>query len=81
MAINFRILKRKDDDINKMLKRFKKYHNEFGISDDVKERQEYKKPTTVKRRLKQEAVRKQKWEQEKIDIENGQFKNSRGKKH
>lgn len=52
-------------DINRALKKFKSVTLESGHLDELKERKEYKKPTTVKRKMKQDAIRAQRWELEK----------------
>lgn len=45
--------------INKALKVFKTKVKVVGILEEVKDRKEYKKPTTVKRKKMQDAKRKQ----------------------
>ena len=52
-------------DINKALKRFKSATMDSGHLEELKERKQYKKPTTVKRKMLKDAVRKQKWADEK----------------
>lgn len=52
-------------DINRALKKFKSVTLESGHLDELKERKEYKKPTTVKRKMMKDAVRAQRWELEK----------------
>ena len=52
-------------DINKALKRFKSATITSGHLDELKERKEYKKPTTVKRKMLKDAIRQQKWADEK----------------
>lgn len=52
-------------DINRALKKFKSVTLESGHLEELRERKEYKKPTTVKRKMKQDAIRAQRWELEK----------------
>lgn len=52
-------------DINKALKRFKSATIDSGHLEELKERKQYKKPTTVKRKMLKDAIRKQKWDLEK----------------
>ena len=56
----FSVKSRKKDDIQQMLKKWKNKSLEFGITDEVKKRMEYLKPSAIKRRAKQVAVRNQK---------------------
>jgi len=56
----FSVKSRKKDDIQQMLKKWKNKSLEFGITDEVKKRMEYLKPSQIKRRVKQVAVRNQK---------------------
>jgi len=56
----FSVKSRKKDDIQQMLKKWKNKSLEFGITDEVKKRMEYLKPSAIKRRVKQVAVRNQK---------------------
>lgn len=61
-------------DINRALKKFKRGVSESGHLQELRERQTYTKPKTVRRKQKQQAVR----EQQKITIlekiENGNTK-------
>ena len=52
-------------DINRALKRFKSATLDSGHLEELRERKEYKKPTTVKRKMMKDEVRKQKWDLEK----------------
>jgi small subunit ribosomal protein S21 len=52
-------------DINKALKRFKSVTMDSGHLDELKERKQYTKPTTKKRKMMKDAVRNQKWLLEK----------------
>jgi len=57
MATNFRVKKRKGEPIQKLLKRFKRYYQEFGIREEVFDRRYYTKPTTKRRKQKLDAIR------------------------
>lgn len=48
-------------DINKALKEFKRKVINSGHIQLLKDRKEYKKPTTIKREQKQKAIRKEKY--------------------
>jgi small subunit ribosomal protein S21 len=61
-------------DINKALKIFKRRTIESGHLMELRERRYYKKPTTVKRREKQVAVRKNQKEVILAKIEDGNTK-------
>ena len=52
-------------DINRALKKFKSATIESGHLEELKERKQYTKPTTKKRKMMKDAVRKQKWDLEK----------------
>ena len=52
-------------DINKALKRFKSATLDSGHLEELRERKQYTKPTTKKRKMMKDAVRAQKWELEK----------------
>jgi small subunit ribosomal protein S21 len=53
------IVKVRNGDLNRALKIFKKKVNEFGILQEVKNRQEFIKPSAIKREKKKQAIRKQ----------------------
>jgi len=48
------------DSIDKMLKKYKRKSIQYGLLKAVKERQEYEKPSSVKRKKKAKAVYRQK---------------------
>jgi small subunit ribosomal protein S21 len=48
-------------DINKSLKEFKRKVINSGHIQELRDRKEYKKPTTVRREEKQKAIRKEKY--------------------
>ena len=56
-------------DINRALKKFKRACFDSGHLQELRERQTYTKPKTVRRTKKLEAIRRQEWEtlKEKID--------------
>ena len=54
-------------DINKALKKFKRGVIESGHILELKERQQFTKPTTERRKKKQEAIRNAKFERMKED--------------
>jgi small subunit ribosomal protein S21 len=54
-------------DINKALKIFKRAVLKAGYLNELRERKEYKKPTTVKREEKLKAIRKNKFNQQNAD--------------
>ena len=54
-------------DINKALKKFKRGVIESGHIAELKQRQQFTKPTTERRKKKQEAIRKEKFERMKED--------------
>lgn len=58
-------------DINRALKKFKSVTLESGHLQELRERKEYKKPTTVKRKMMKDAIRTQKWADEKYKNEMG----------
>ena len=66
--------------INRALKRFKRAVMDSGHLFELRERQEYTKPTTIRRKQKQKAIRNQKIEwmkQNDIEIPNKRKKKKR----
>ena len=55
-------IKVRNGDINRALKKFKRSVIESGHIFELKERQQYTKPTTKRRKQKQEAIRKQQFD-------------------
>ena len=55
-------IKVRKGDINRALKRFKRAVMDSGHLFELRERQEYTKPTTIRRKQKQKAIRNQKIE-------------------
>jgi len=67
-------------DINRALKRFKRAVMDSGHLFELRERQEYTKPTTIRRKQKQKAIRNQQIEdmkQNEIEIPNKKKKKKR----
>jgi small subunit ribosomal protein S21 len=55
-------IKVRNGDINQALKKFKRTVIESGHIFELKERQQYTKPSVAKRKKKQEAIRKNKFD-------------------
>ena len=55
-------IKVRNGDINRALKKFKRSVIESGHIFELKDRKQYTKPTTKRRRQKQEAIRNQQFE-------------------
>lgn len=49
----------KDGQFEKALRKFKKKVQESGILDELRERESYSKPTTKRRKAKNQAIRRQ----------------------
>jgi len=67
-------------DINRALKRFKRAVMDSGHLFELRERQEYTKPTTIRRKQKQKAIKNQKIEwmkQNDMEIPNKRKKKKR----
>lgn len=67
-------------DINRALKKFKRAVMDSGHLLELRERQQYTKPTTIRRKQKQKAIRDQKIEdmkQNEIEIPNKKKKKKR----
>ena len=59
-------------DINKALKEFKRKVIKSGHIQELRDRKEYKKPTTVKREQTQKAIRKEKYNKNLLSISSQQ---------
>lgn len=73
-------IKVRKGDINRALKIFKRAVMDSGHLFELKERQEYTKPTTIRRKQKQKAIRNQKIEwmkQNDMEIPNKKKKKKR----
>jgi len=57
MAVNVKVSLRRNETIEKMIKRFSKKVRNEGIIDEIRERMYYEKPSTKKRR---ERIRRKK---------------------
>lgn len=71
MANLVAVKKRKNEDFNQLLKRFKRKVNDSEHLLELRNRKEYIKPSRKKYIKKQEAIRAQKLLQKQIDFENG----------
>lgn len=71
MAINFKVKVNKKLGIQKALKKFKSKFSEFGIREELVERREYTKPTTIRRKQKMDAIRNYKREEQLRKEEDG----------
>jgi len=60
-------IKVRNGDINRALKKFKRAVIESGHIFELKQRQQFTKPTTERRKKKQEAIRNAKFERMKED--------------
>ena len=69
----------RNGDINKALKIFKKKVNESGHLLELRERKEYTKPKTVRREIKQKAIRRNQLEVMNEKMATGEYRV--GKKH
>lgn len=67
-------------DINKALKKFKRGVIESGHIAELKERQQFTKPTTERRKKKQEAIRNAKFERMKEDTYEAPKKGKKNKR-
>lgn len=63
--------KDKDFVFNKMLKKWKNKYAEFGIREEIVDRREFIKPSLKKRREKEQAIRLNQQEVQRIKEENG----------
>ena len=62
---NLTVIPRRNEPIERVIKRFNKKVKKMGIIDEVKDRRYYKKPSEVKRLAKKRAVAKRKKEEAK----------------
>ncbi len=65
MACNLTIKPRRNEPIERTIKRFNKKIKKHGIIEEIKERKRYIKPSDAKRRAKKRAIARQKKEQAK----------------
>ena len=52
---------RKNENINSALKRFKRKFKDTGVVKEIRKRQQFDKPSRIKREAKMEAINKQKY--------------------
>tara|TARA_R110000868_G_scaffold121004_2_gene321051 strand:- start:339 stop:542 length:204 start_codon:yes stop_codon:yes gene_type:complete len=62
MATNVKVKVRKDEDINKAIRRFKKKYESEGVSKDIKKNRHYMKPSEAKKYKKIMAAKKRRKE-------------------
>ena len=73
-------VKVRNGDINRALKKFKRASFDSGHIQELKERQQYTKPTTKRRKQKQEAIRNQQFELLKEEREDSPKKGKKKKR-
>ena len=54
----------KKENINQAVKRLKRKVRNVGLIKEIRKRQQFDKPSVIKRKAKQKAVRKEKWVRE-----------------
>ena len=62
-------IKVRDKNIQAALKKFKNKVNDSGHLQELRDRKRYVKPSAVRRKQKMDAVREQKWEDERRENE------------
>ena len=65
MACNYKVKPRKNENIERVIKRFNKKVKKLGIIDEAKERRYYIKPTEKRRRAKKRAESRRRKEEAK----------------
>ncbi len=85
MASIVSVKKRKDEDFNKMLSRFKRLVKKSDHLTELRNRQEFLKPSVVKRKAKLSVIRQNELEVKKLKLESGDttiqlFSNKKKKK-
>ena len=65
MACNYKIKPRKNENIERVIKRFNKKVKKLGIIDEVKERRHYIKPSEKRRKVKKRADARRRKEEAK----------------
>ena len=65
MACNLTVKPRRNEPIERTIKRFNKKIKKYGIIEEIKERRRFIKPSDAKRRAKKRAIARQKKEQAK----------------
>jgi len=67
MSVNVEVVRKENESIERMLKRFMKKVKKEGIMEELRERSFYKKPSDVKRRKKERRKRIARDVQRKIE--------------
>ena len=70
MANNLTIKPRRNENQDRLIKRFIKKTKKLGILEELKERRHYKKPSDKRRRAKQKAIARRKKEEAKRNKNN-----------
>jgi len=65
MANNLNIRPRRNENPEKLIKRFLKKTKKLGIVEEIKNRRQYQKPSDKKRRARQKAIARRKKEEAK----------------
>tara|TARA_Y100000593_G_scaffold58954_1_gene109348 strand:+ start:576 stop:782 length:207 start_codon:yes stop_codon:yes gene_type:complete len=65
MATNLTIKPRRNENPDRMIRRFIKKSKKLGIIEEIKDRKAYKKPSDKKRRARQKAIARRKKEEAK----------------
>jgi small subunit ribosomal protein S21 len=73
MANLIKVIRRPNEDINKLIKRWKKKFDEAEIKEELVSRQEFVKPSLQRRKQKQEAVRNNQREVTLKKLEDGKL--------
>lgn len=80
--VNVKVVPRKDEPVERMIKRFMKKVKKERVIEQVKDRRYYEKPSVVKRRAKLAGIRK--WKKHEADFKrkllNAENKNNRVRK-
>jgi small subunit ribosomal protein S21 len=78
--IMFVVIGRKDEDIESMIKRFRKKYSKSGLSREIHQRMFFEKPGDKKRRKKAQCIRNIKKEEQKALEREEQYKKMIAKK-
>ena len=70
MANNLNITPRRNENQERLIKRFIKKTKKLGIIEEIKDRKHYKKPSDKRRRAKQRAIARRKKEEAKRNKNN-----------
>jgi len=61
------VIRRKGEDVEDLMRRFRKKYSKSGIAKELRDRMHFEKPSDKKRRKKQQSIRLKKREEEKIE--------------